>query len=127
MNYLLDTHVLLWIAAGGEKLGSRTVGRLREPRRTVFVSAVSAWEIAIKASLGRVRIPDNYHAMLEAFRFTPLDIKADHALAVQHLPQHHRDPFDRLLVAQTRCEGLTLVTVDAALAAYQIPILDARR
>jgi PIN domain nuclease of toxin-antitoxin system len=131
MNYLLDTDVLLWIAAGGENLGSRTLARLREPQRTVFVSAASAWEIAITSSLGRVRIPDDYHAMLAAFRFTLLDLNAEHAFEVRRLAHHHRDPFDRMLVAQARCEGLTLVTVDAALQAYKIPFstraLDARR
>lgn len=91
----------------------------------MFVSAVTAWEITIKKSLGKLDAPDDYEEMLERFRFTPLAITQAHALAVGMLPPHHRDPFDRLLVAQARLEKLTLVSRDRYLGAYDIKILPA--
>lgn len=125
MRLLLDTHVLLWIAAGGGALGPRAAAAIADGRRPVFVSAVSAWEIAIKASLGRIDVPADYLEMLDHYRFTPLDVSTAHALAVRELPAHHRDPFDRMLVAQARVEGLALVTADARLAAYDVRLLAA--
>ncbi|MFO8150468.1 MAG: type II toxin-antitoxin system VapC family toxin [Trueperaceae bacterium] len=125
MNLLLDTHVLLWIAAGGDALGPRAAAAISEGRRRVFVSAVTAWEITIKAALGRIDAPRDYLEMLDHYRFTPLDVTTAHALAVRDLPLHHRDPFDRMLVAQARLEGLALVTGDAQLAAYDVHLVDA--
>lgn len=123
MNLLLDTHVLLWIAAGEDRVGPRTRAAIEDATSLVFVSAASAWEIAIKAGLGKLDAPDDYLEMLEHYRFSPLDVRSEHALAVRDLPQHHRDPFDRLLVAQARIEGLSLVTHDPNVLAYDVPSL----
>lgn len=125
MNLLLDTHVLLWIATGEDLLGRRARRAIEDGRTLVFVSAASAWEIAIKSRLGTLDAPDDFVAMLEHYRFTPLDVTSEHALAVRDLPLHHRDPFDRMLVAQARSEGLMLVTGDARLRAYDVPVLEA--
>lgn len=91
----------------------------------MFVSAVTAWEIAIKRSLGKLRAPENYLDALKRYRFTPLDISTEHALAVEHLPHHHHDPFDRLLIAQATHERLTLVTRDRRFDLYDVRLLKA--
>ena len=87
------------------------------------VSAVSAWEVAIKISLGRLRLKDPFATLVERSGFEPLPITFAHATQLEELPRHHADPFDRMLVAQARAEGLTLVTHDRALARYDVAVL----
>lgn len=123
MNLLLDTHVVLWIANNDARLYSETLDAIADPTRIVFVSAASAWESAIKSSLGKLVIPDDWEAMLTHYRFEPLDITARHALAIRDLPAIHRDPFDRMLIAQARLDRLVLVSGDSAIAAYDVPVL----
>jgi PIN domain nuclease of toxin-antitoxin system len=127
VNLLLDTHVLLWIAAGEAVPGPRARDAIADGRRLVFVSAASAWEIAIKARLGKLDVPDDLPEMLEHYRFTPLDVTTRHAMAVRELPDLHRDPFDRMLVAQARAEGLTVVSHDPQVLAYDVASLPATR
>ncbi len=127
MNLLLDTHVLLWIAAGEDALGPRARDAIADGRRLVFVSAASAWEIAIKARLGKLDAPDDLPALLEHYRFTPLDVTTGHAMLVRTLPDLHRDPFDRMLVAQARSEGLMVVSHDPQVLAYEVASLPATR
>lgn len=98
---------------------------MAEPTNIVFVSAASVWEIAIKRSIGKMEAPDDLLERVEEANFEPLPVGFDHAERVAALPLHHRDPFDRLLVAQAQVEGATLVTVDRALAAYDVKRLDA--
>lgn len=123
MNLLLDTHVLLWALSNDAKLGGPARDAITDGSTLVFVSAATAWEIAIKKALGKLEAPDTYPEALRRYRFTPLDISSEHALAVEQLPPHHHDPFDRLLVAQAQLEGLTLVTHDARLGAYDVKVL----
>ena len=92
-------------------------------RNSVYVSAAVAWEIAIKRSLGKLEAPDDLEAALAANRFQPLPITIPHALAIAALPDHHRDPFDRLLIAQACHEGLTLVSRDQQVARYPVTLL----
>lgn len=119
---LLDTHVFLWWQAGDPRLGDG-------PRETiakapvVFVSAASAWEAAIKAGLGRLRLPTNIEEGVESAGFSKLPITFAHAERVSALPRHHSDPFDRLLIAQAQLEGLTLVTHDGAFPEYDVALL----
>lgn len=127
MSLLLDTHVLLWIAAGEDMLAHEAKAAIEDGRRLVFVSAASAWEIAIKSRLGKLDAPTDYMAMLQHYRFLPLDVTSQHALAVRELPDLHRDPFDRLLVAQARAERLTVVTRDRAIQRYDVPTVWAGR
>ena len=102
------------------------VERLSHPSiQVVTYGAATAWEIAIKRGLGKLNAPQNYLEALERYRFTPLDISSVHALAVEHLPNHHNDPFDRLLIVQATLEGLTLVTRDERFDDYGIRILKA--
>ena len=91
----------------------------------MFVSAAVIWEIRIKQALGKLKIPRNFRAVLERQHFDSIDITADHAHAISELPMHHRDPFDRILVAQCKVNKLTLVTRDTGLKRYKIPLLRA--
>ena len=96
---------------------------IRDGKNTVYVSAAVVWEIAIKRSLGKLAAPDDLEAVMDANRFLPLPISTAHALEVARLSDHHRDPFDRLLIAQARCEGFKLVSRDAVVALYGVPHL----
>lgn len=124
MRLLLDTHVALWWWFEDARLAAPTVTAIAEADR-VYVSAASAWEIAIKAALGKLEAPEDVGTALDASGFHALDVTVPHALAADALPRHHRDPFDRMLVAQARQESLTLVTADRRLALYEVAILSA--
>jgi PIN domain nuclease of toxin-antitoxin system len=130
VNLLLDTQALLWWKEGSRKLGRRARRAIETEATTVWVSAASAWEMAIKTRAGRLKMAEPLHAWmperLEREGFLMLSVAVDHAVAVGSLPDHHHDPFDRLLVAQARVEGLTIVTSDVAFDAYEVSVLDAR-
>lgn len=125
MKLLIDSHVLLWWLEGGERLARSAVAAIADRANHVVVSVASLWELSIKQSLGKlvVEVDLRDHAMEQGFAELPIDGR--HAVAVRKLPLHHRDPFDRLLVAQARIEGLTTVTADRRFAAYDVPILPA--
>lgn len=122
MNLLLDTHVFLWWM-WGEDISSEAAAAISDPETIALVSAASVWEIAIKRALGKLEVPDSIEAELEGHGFRALTITAEHAERAGGLPLHHRDPFDRMLVAQAQMEGLTLVTRDPAFAAYDVRTL----
>lgn len=122
MRLLLDTHALLWWLAGNAKL-PRTCQTAISRSAQVYVSAVTAWEIAIKKALGKLDAPGDLEQAIEESRFLALPITVPHALAAGALPRHHDDPFDRMLVAQARSEGLTLVTRDERFQRYGVPTL----
>lgn len=112
---LLDSHVLLWVLAGSERLGKRARTALAEAE-VVFASAASVWELAIKSMLGKVRLPNDLVARLEEQGLSILDVTAAHALAIRRFPEIARhDPFDRLLVAQAHSDGLRLLSADRVL------------
>jgi PIN domain nuclease of toxin-antitoxin system len=127
VRLLLDTHAILWWVTDDDRLSERAGEVIADGANDVYFSAASAWEIAIKAGLGRIRLPD------EAWTFTPdqlernafqaLPVHVAHAVAVITLPDVHRDPFDRMLVAQAITEGLTIVSADPELARYAVPVL----
>ncbi len=125
MSLLLDTHILLWVADDSPRLSPNLKQRLRSQQGSLLFSAASLWEIAIKKSRGR----DDFQVdgaelrrELLARRYEELPVTGPHALETAALPAIHRDPFDRLLVAQARCEGLTLLTADRRVARYPGPI-----
>lgn len=130
MNLLLDTQALLWWRDGSRRLGHRARKAIESEAATVSVSAASIWEIAIKSSIGRLKLKDSLdvwiESALELHGFAPLSVTVAHAAAVGRLPRHHADPFDRLLIAQAGLEGFTIVTADASFDAYDVPVLDAR-
>ena len=125
MNLLLDTHVVIWIFANDPRLSGSAITTIADANNQVFVSAATAWEIAIKRALGKLEAPRDYSDGLKRYRFTPLDITTEHALAVEGLPPHHDDPFDRMLIAQANIERLTLVTRDRRMRAYDVRLMEA--
>ena len=118
MKLLLDTHILLWWLNDDPLLSKSLRKLIQDPENTVFISAVALWEIWLKQSLGKLKLPSNFKALLELEEFENLPLTARQAAAVASLPWHHRDPFDRMLVAQAQMERLILVSVDENLPAY---------
>lgn len=123
MRYLLDTHSLLWWLDDPGLLSDQSRAAISNGRNTVYVSAAAVWEMVIKKALGKLVIPDNLEEVLLLNRFQELPVTFNHALAVLGLPLHHRDPFDRLLIAQSKSEGLTLVTRDPDILKYPTSFL----
>ena len=127
MTLLLDTHAFLWWIEDNPRLSTPARTAIADPDAGVYLSAASGWEIAIKAGLGRLTLPDNLSAFmseqLEKNDFQVLPVRLAHALDVRDLPNLHRDPFDRMLVAQCRTEGLALVTGDKAFRGYEVEIV----
>lgn len=119
---LLDTHVFLWWRGEPSRLAVDVQSRIASAE-IVFVSAASAWEAAVKVGLGRLELPDTMEAGVLASGFEKLLITFSHAERAGALSPHHRDPFDRMLVAQAQAEGLTLVTHDRLLEPYDVEIL----
>ena len=123
MQLLLDTHTLIWWLANNPTISNKAKDAIANPDNLVFVSAASAWEIAIKKSLGKLQTPDDLAMQIEAKGFIPLSIDLHHALTVESLPQHHQDPFDRILIAQAIYERLTIVTRDRKFNVYEVNII----
>lgn len=126
MRLLLDTHAFLWWISDDKKLTRRARRAIAEPSNEVLFSAVSAWEIVLKASLGRLDLPepaDFIPEQLDANAFNILPLHLSHALAVDGLPDHHRDPFDRLLVGQALSETIPIVSGDSQVARYPIRVI----
>lgn len=126
-DLLLDTHTLLWALGDPDRLSPAARAALEDPARARWVSTASVWELAIKSGLGKVSLgvplPVLVRDTLPACGLGVLPIGADHAVEVERLPLHHRDPFDRLLVAQARVEGLVLVSADPQVARYDVACL----
>ncbi len=120
---LLDTNVAVWLLLG-ERRSVTTVAQelLQDEGNDVALSAVSVWEMAIKRSLGKLEIEDRWARELTRLGFDPLPVTAQHAEYVEHLPWHHRDPFDRLLVAQAVLDDRMLVSADRRLSAYDVTV-----
>lgn len=121
MKYLLDTHLLIWAANDPEKLSSKAVALMTNPEHELLFSAASMWEIAIKNGLGRADFKVNARLLRRGLLdndYTELAITSAHAVFVEGLPLIHRDPFDRILIAQATVEGITLLTADATVAKY---------
>lgn len=125
MNLLLDTHALLWWLDDSQELSSQARTSISDSQHNVYVSAVTAWEISIKKSLGKLDAPDDLDAALAANAFEEMPLTIAHATAAGQLPNHHSDPFDRMLVAQANVEGLTLVTRDEDIIKYDVVTLRA--
>lgn len=118
MKFLLDTHLLLWWLSNSPLLPEPARQLIGDPNNTIFVSAVSLWEIWLKSSIGKLRVPSGFAQKLAAEPFADLPLRARHTPAVAMLEWHHRDPFDRMLIAQAISENLVLLTADKALGAY---------
>jgi PIN domain nuclease of toxin-antitoxin system len=124
VRLLLDTHALLWWLAD-EELTTEARDAIADQANLVAVSAVSAWEISIKKTLGKLSAPDDLERQVQQGGFLPLSISVAHGLAAGQLPRHHEDPFDRILIAQAFAEGLAIVTRDKRFADYGVPLIPA--
>jgi PIN domain nuclease of toxin-antitoxin system len=121
MTLLLDTHAFLWWLDDPQLLSKAARKAVGDGRNTVYISAAIIWEISIKRSLGKLDAPVDLDAAMSANRFLSLPVTIPHALVVGTLPEHHRDPFDRLLIAQARHEGFKLVSRDPHIPRYGVP------
>ena len=125
MRLLLDTHVLLWAAGSPERLGAGALEAIEDPSNELHFSAASIWEVSIKSALGRDDFSVDAGALLRGLRYNgyvELPVTGSHAASVALLPRLHRDPFDRLLIAQAHTEALTLLTADRQVSQYPGPI-----
>jgi PIN domain nuclease of toxin-antitoxin system len=120
MRLLLDTHVLLWCLSAPNELSRDAREKLQDPDNVVFVSAVSAWEMEIKRALGKLRAPADLEEQLRRRRFNELPLHLRHVQALRELPPLHRDPFDRMLVAQAVADDLALVSRDTRVQRYPV-------
>lgn len=131
MNFLIDTHCWLWWMSEPERLNATARRRIKNRRNAVFFSAASAWEIAIKAALGKLRLPepavDYVPSRVSGQGMVPLPINQRHALLLEAMPPHHRDPFDRMLIAQAQVENLPILTGDRHFLSYDVKVLWAGR
>jgi PIN domain nuclease of toxin-antitoxin system len=131
VKLLLDAHVWLWLQASPSRLHPSVLSLLEDTSRSLHLSVASMWEIAIKFSIGKLDLPQPPSQYvpdrLRVNGVAPLAVSQDHALAVAELPLHHRDPFDRLLVAQSMSEGFELLTVDRVFEPYRVPTIWADR
>ena len=126
MTVLLDTHYLIWSLNADRRLSGRALDLVSDAEQNIVVSVVSLWEIAIKSSLGKLDLEsgiDGVLARLPEMGFGMLGVHNEHVAAVARLPLHHRDPFDRMLIAQAKHEGMYLLTADPHFAAYDVPLV----
>ena len=127
MNVLLDTHAFLWWVIDDSQLSITAKAMIAEPTNTIYLSVVSAWEIIIKERTGKLSLPESPEtyipSRLNANRFVTLPVEMPHVLQIAALPDHHRDPFDRLLIAQSQVENIPLLTVDHLISQYSVNVI----
>jgi PIN domain nuclease of toxin-antitoxin system len=127
MRLLLDTHAFIWLDIARNRLSATAQQAIQDPQNEVYLSLASVWEIQIKTQLGKMSLnlslPDTLTIQQQSNGIQLLPIQLSHILELGSLPQHHHDPFDRLLIAQAQVEGLTLVTNDSKIRLYDVPIL----
>ncbi len=120
MQYLLDTHVILWWLDDPQKIAAKARNIIADKNNRIFVSSVSIWEIAIKSELNKLNIPMNLLNILHTEKFQILQLSAEESLSILNLPKIHNDPFDRLLIAQAKFKDLILITKDQIIPKYPI-------
>jgi len=124
MRILFDSHALLWWMSEPARLKASALEAISDPTNLVYASAVSIWELGLKVSKGKLRLPEGFHATLELHGISHLPFTAEHAVCSTALPMIHGDPFDRGLIAQCRLESMTLATRDGMLAGYGVALLE---
>lgn len=125
MRYLLDTHVVLWWLTEPAKISKQARAIIADRENSICVSSVSFWELSIKSALGRVNIPNNLLTILRTNSFEIIPLEAEEALSVADLPDLHKDPFDRMLIAQAKYNDLVLITRDKIIEEYPVTFLKA--
>jgi PIN domain nuclease of toxin-antitoxin system len=123
VRLLLDTNALIWSMVRRERIPSIAIDAIEDKANDVFVSVVSAWEIEIKAARGRLELPSSLEDAFAAQSFEPLAVAMRHVHAVESLPRHHRDPFDRMIIAQAHLEDMTVITSDSEIPRYPVAVL----
>ena len=126
MRYLIDTHILIWALTGEKKFSKKVQQILTDKKNEIVVSVVSEWEIAIKMSVGKLKLATDirtFISQIEEDSFGNLAIGRAHLFEYINLPLHHRDPFDRLLIAQAKQEQMTLITADKVFQLYDVPVI----
>jgi PIN domain nuclease of toxin-antitoxin system len=123
LKLLLDTHAALWWLTGDERFGREAERQLIDDTNQILLSAAVVWEVAIKRSLGKLQAPEDFAPMLLGAGIQALAVSLEHAGSVEHLPWHHRDPFDRMLVAQASIEKAAVVSRDEALRPYGVTLI----
>lgn len=123
MNFLLDTHIFLWVLGEPQRLRSEVAAAIINRNNAVFVSAVTSVEIAIKAALGKLQAPEDIEDEIALRGFSHLPLRFKHGAALRTLAPHHQDPFDRMLIVQALSEGLTLITHDQKFKAYTVEVM----
>ena len=127
MRYLLDTHAFLWFVLDDKRISTKATSIIRESKNEIYFSAASAWEIAIKAKLDRLKIKGDLESFiieqLSTNSFVPLSITISHSLYLERLPQIHKDPFDRIIIAQSKLEDLPLISSDQKIKRYKIKLI----
>lgn len=127
MRYLLDTHAFLWFVLDDKRISTAAKSIIEDSKNTIYFSAASAWEIAIKTKLARLKIIGDFESFiieqLSTNSFVPLSITISHSLYTERLPQIHKDPFDRIIIAQSKLEDLSLISKDRKIRKYKIDML----
>jgi PIN domain nuclease of toxin-antitoxin system len=123
LKLLLDTHAALWFLSGDQRLSENARRDMTDGSNRILLSAAVVWEIAIKRTLGKLSVPEEYLSLLLDAGVQPLAVSVRHAAAVEHLPPHHRDPFDRMLISQAIVEGGAIVSRDEALRPYEVTLI----
>ena len=127
MKLLLDTHTFIWLDSNPSRLSERVRSLLQDPNNTLFLSVVSIWEIQIKTQIGKLQLSIPLAELVKSQRqanmIEILPVSLSHVLALDHLPLHHKDPFDRLLIAQANLEDATLVSQDEILSSYSVQLI----
>jgi PIN domain nuclease of toxin-antitoxin system len=123
MKYLLDTHVFVWWMLQSKQLDKNISNILEDPLNDVFLSVVTIWEIVIKKKSGKLKVPKDWKETLLESNFSILPIKISHTFETENLPLYHKDPFDRMLIAQAMAEECTLITDDSKIKKYTVPTI----
>ncbi len=128
MNVLLDTHCWLWALSEPEKLNPQASNLISDSANKIYLSTASIWELGIKAQLGKIDLPESFETFvphrLQVFQTIPLPITPSHAIVAATLPLHHKDPFDRMIIAQGQSENLPVLTNDGVFRSYDITIIE---
>ena len=127
MRYLLDTHTFLWFLTDDKRLSSRAKGIIEDINNVIFLSSASVWELSIKSSIGKIKffvsLEEIINTAMNVYDFKHLPITIQHSLEVGKLPLYHRDPFDRVLIAQARVENMILITCDSYMKQYDVNVI----
>ena len=123
MRYLIDTQIFIWWMEKNRRLSKNTFNLLNDPQNQIFLSIATVWEIVIKKAKKKLKTPKDVEGGVKTSGFMPINIEMLHVLGVEKLPMHHKDPFDRILIAQARVENLTFITTDEKIWKYDLPLL----